>query len=229
MKTTFPVITGFIVALALPTGCSLETEDVHTVHQKRVHQTYSVDFREESNLTEFVARFRFGGTSGTNLRLGGKSSVLVNGKPMELHDFLGANYRTSQKGISATTTFDFVDADGRTYKNAGTLLAVALDPASVPVKHSKKAPLSIRWTGAPLRKAEWVEAQVLSLKKATIFVTAVGDTVTIPATEMDQFSVGAAAVKLRRQNSVELRDGNEVGGIFRTTYETKTTAFGLTE
>jgi len=67
-----------LFAASLLTGC--QTEDSADVNQDRIYADYELFYNSNTDKTEVVARFRFGGPTGTLLELKAPASVKFDGE-----------------------------------------------------------------------------------------------------------------------------------------------------
>lgn len=119
-KHSLIALLGFF-QLVLLVGCSTETEPIDKVDQGSIYQSYSVTYDSKSDTTSVTAEFRFGGSSGTTLRLTGGASVKNNHAALSERSFLGTRYRGEKQGFHPNHTFEFVDVRGNRYVNSITL------------------------------------------------------------------------------------------------------------
>lgn len=134
------LLLAFIPAAALLASCaSTETADSSTVKQTEIYPSYDIKYDAADGNLRATASFRFGGASGTTMRLVDPSKVTYNGKDMEKqNNFLsGTYYSYSIAGYESTHTFEYTDNDGKKYKNTIALEPCKFDERTMTVPDGK--------------------------------------------------------------------------------------------
>lgn len=219
-------------------GCSTDTTRIDHVKTEAIHQIYAVTWNAAKDRTDAYARFRVGGSSGTNLELTDRASVVWNRQPLAAMSFLGKCYGLTSPGFTAEHTFVFTDADGRTFTNPVRLERIDLDRA-MPAKLSRGVPHTLRFAGAPVGDGETVtltitpERDLAALRKqlddlpadpqdqlqrpgrtaATLHAKTVGATgIEVTPADLQGLANGAASVRWVRSVRRDLQQATPAGG-----------------
>ncbi len=114
-------------------GCSSDTVGSGDVNPAVVHQDYSLNYTEGSNISRFSAQFRVGGSSGTTVELEPPAKIYANGKSLLKTSFFGTGYALEQSGPYAAGNFEYVDDNGLRYHNSVPLKPVSITHNPTPI------------------------------------------------------------------------------------------------
>ncbi len=209
----------FVVA-ADNSGC--QSEDSASVDQDRINTQYWLYYDANSNSTYARAQFRFGSEVGTTLILEEPASVTFAGKKLAFNELLDWQ-EVVLPGKVATGTFEYVDAKGKTYRNAVAEMP-ELQPGTVPASLASGQPLEVIWSGAPLGQDDALETIVAHTANPFLFVRVdqrnQGATnVVVPANDLARLPRGPAKLGLRLYRERALAEGSSAGGKITTTYQ----------
>lgn len=203
---------------------SNEIADSDKVSQEEIYQTYRVTAnRSDESLTAF-ASFRFGGSSGTTLRLTAGSNVLWNAQemPADQNMFMGAFYEKKEKlELQNKHVFVFTDTEKKSYTNEIELMPA--EPIDIPTEFSSKKSLTITWVGQALREGESITC---NLKDST-FTTSVrldlmgANSITVKPEDWAKSKKGLINISLERTYKLSLPDATHLGGSIEASYISK--------
>lgn len=161
----------FVSLLCIAAGCaSTDTADSSKVDQQEIHQWLSASLDEETGMTAFEATFRFGGSTGTTLKLSPPSIITVGGKAMKEGKKLlgGAQYSLTEKAgnMGTETVFIFRDTKNKTYENKVHFAS----PGSFefPGEVILNIPFSVSWS-RPVEAGEILTIQVTVDNQSMLF------------------------------------------------------------
>jgi hypothetical protein len=99
-------------------ACSIDTITSNEVSSEALHQSYSLQFDENSQSTSVTAQFRVSGWSGTTVELQAPASIDMNGRALDRQNFLGTRYVGKSKGFQQSAVFQFKNKEGKAFVNA---------------------------------------------------------------------------------------------------------------
>ena len=127
MKRLFlPLSTILILVVLLFSSCaSTEVADSKNVSQDQIHMYFESSYNANTKTASAKGQFRFGGNSGTTLKLSSPSIFTYNqqGVPGSKTLFSGYSYYTTYPNYDykGENNFKFVDSDGKEYNNTLSL------------------------------------------------------------------------------------------------------------
>lgn len=132
-----------VFVLLFAVSCvSTETIESTNVVAEEVYQDY--DVRLSKNSSNALATFRVRGKTGTTIDLDAPAKIELNGKAMteSKPGFLtGTNYQFFAPSLGLQYQFLFTNADGKTYQNETSLMALELTATTLNL--SKSQPTAI--------------------------------------------------------------------------------------
>ncbi len=155
------LLLGGAIVLGGIAGCSVDTIKVDQVKGDAIYATYGVSYDADNNMNFAGARFRVGGATGTNIDLGGGSSVTHNGNAMRdgtLSKLTGKYYEQPLDKYERKHDFVFTN-DGKKYRNSISIEKIGFAD-KVPEKISQKEPLTLKFEGPPLANGETITLTV---------------------------------------------------------------------
>ncbi len=211
--------------LFLISCASNETANSDAVKQSEIYQSYTVTYDEGDMELTATAFFRFGGATGTTLKLVKPSSVTFNGQQLDAGNnvFSGTFYETNQQvPPSKSYNFVFTDCDNKTYSNAVSLYPFKLDDCPSVIKRTEGCKL--KWTGAPIQKDERVEVTMDGSEKSFCNITTYdggANSIDITADKLKDMKPGDATIDVKRIASTNLKEATHLGGSLTVTYVAK--------
>lgn len=212
------------ITLLLPACVSNEVSDSDKVSQEEIYQTYrvTVDASDQS-VTGFSA-FRFGGSSGTTLRLTAGSNVTWNDveMPQEQNVFMGAYYeRKENASLQSVHSFVFTDTEKKVYTNKIELMPA--EPQDVPAQFNSNKTLTISWSGQALREGEVLTCNL----KDSAFTTSVSidllgaTSIQIKPEDWGKTKKGLVNLSFERVYTRNLTEATHLGGTIKAMYISK--------
>ena len=230
----------------LAVGCFKSTDNVGSdkVDESVVHQSWHLTYNDNPGATtEVFARFRVGGSGGTNLILTPPSRATAAGRELAPHDgyFLdtlpGRHYGCSLDGYQRQVEVKYVARDGKVY--ASTLRLERSDfKADQPAAWSRGRNVTVPFAGPPLAAGEEITLHVRSDKirpdtkgqPAGVRASGVGATaVTVKASDLALLANGGGSAYWMRTNTQPLQQGTPTGGTSVATYISKPLPLKLTD
>ena len=209
----------FPLFLAL-TLISCDKEDSEDVNQDKIYTDYEMFYNENTDMTTVVARFRFGGATGTLLELSSGANVKFNGDVLAYNGWYGGHMK-EYAGEIAPGTFVYTDVNGSIYTNtAPSNNPIAFDPAFDTIVKSQAN--TCAWLGSSLQANEAVALFVGSwtwgqdalfyqdLDGATDFVMGVS--------QLSGLAEGTSTMYMDRYTALNISQGTSEGGRIRNKY-----------
>lgn len=219
--TKIAAILLYAGSLLYLTSCA--KEDSSDVNQDKIWTEYELFYNKNDDKTHAVARFRFGGSTGTLLELSDTSGAQVtfNGSVMPYNAWWGAHH-LEFAGKLTSGTFSYKNTNGTVYTNA---VPAGADTIAYPVGFDtivKSQSETFTWIGNPLAPDQSVGIFVGSWAWANdaLFYTEDDN-----ATNMifgvqakNSLSLGQATVYMDRTVRKNTINGTSKGGTIRYTY-----------
>lgn len=209
----------FPLFLAL-TLVSCDKEDSEDVNQDKIYTDYELFYNENTDKTTVVARFRFGGPTGTLLELSSGATVTFNGDNLAYNGWYGGHMK-EYAGQLASGTFVYTDVDGSTYTNATPAYnPIAFDPAFDTIVKSQANTLT--WLGSALAPNEAVAVFVGTWtwgQDAWLFQDLDGATnIIMGVNQLSGLAEGNSTVYMDRYTALNVTQGTGEGGRIRSKY-----------
>lgn len=202
---------------------SCDVENSADVNQDRIYADYDLRYNENADKTTVVARFRFGGPTGTLLELSNPASVLFNDEPLPFNLILGGH---SKEFVGQVTEGEFM------YTNTEGVLFVNKTPAYESVDYpigldslSKSETFELVWDGTALKANQRVSLFIGSwtFGEDGLFVenTEGASSMILTKDMLDNVKVGNSTFFMDRTTAVDIEEGTDEGGRIRATYQTE--------
>ncbi len=219
---------ALILTILLHNCASTDIEESQHVNQSRIYQNHRISISEDNNKAQAYSVFRFGGPTGTTLKLSKKSKVTLNGKKLKGGEqvFSGYVYNLAQMKLSDdyNYTFEFTDTVGTSYSNSISLAPISLKDA--PEKMENTGEYIIKWEGSPVGSDEQVNLHLqygqdnFQTKKWTQRIIGAHE-IRINTSDIVDPINGAATFKIERVIDKELENAADVGGVISGIYESR--------
>ncbi len=203
-------------------GCSsTDISDSSNVKQEEIWQKLSAVFNEETGKAEIMAQFRFGGSTGTTLRLTEPSNITVNGQPMTGGDemFMGQVYRATFNKHDGQYLFVFQNTERKFYENMITMNPLGFqDP---PTKINGRGNTVFVYNGLPIHNNESVELRIDGGANGSASISASDAgvlSVTVTPDHLKNMKDGPVKVRWARLQARELEKGTHLGGVMSTEF-----------
>ncbi len=202
------------------TAC--DKEDSNDVNQDKIYCDYEMFYNQNEDKTHVVARFRFGGPTGTLLELTDSTgaSVKFNGDVLPYDVWYGGHHKEYAGQVSGGS-FVYTNTNGTIYTNsvpAGEVLAFPVGWDTI----DKSAAQTLAWTGTALAANQQVGVFVGSWtwgQDAAFFTDADGATnIIMGVTQMASLALGTSTVYMDRSTVKNLTEGTSEGGKIKYTY-----------
>ncbi|MDF3026603.1 MAG: hypothetical protein K0S23_910 [Fluviicola sp.] len=199
---------------------SCEKENSEDVNQDKIYTDYELFYDKNEDKTVVVARFKFGGPTGTNLELTNGATVTFNGDAMTYNGFYVGHVKEYAGKISSGT-FNYKDVDGTEFINATpTLDSVAFQPSFDTIVKSQAN--TFTWLGSPLAANQSVGIFIGSWvwgQDALFYQNQLGATnIIMGVNGLSSLSLGTSTVYMDRTNETNVSQGTSEGGKIRSKY-----------
>lgn len=207
-----------LLVISILTSCA--KENASDVNQDKIYTDYEVFYNQNTDKTWVVAKFRFGGPTGTILELDSTSYVTFNGDTLTYNPLYTGHFK-EYAGRITSGIFKYENVAGQIFINsipAVDVIAFASDFDTL----KKTQAQTITWVGTPLSNDEavgiligngaWGQA-ALALQDqdgATNIVLGI--------TQMTSLAIGNSTVYMDRQHELNVMEGTSKGGRIRAKY-----------
>ena len=210
----FPLLALLAIA-AILTSC--EVEDSADVNQDKIYQDYELFYNSNTDKTWVVARFRFGGPTGTLLQLNDPANVTFEGEVVPFSAIFGGHQREFAGKIDGGT-FVYTNTLGETFTNTVPVYESIQFPASLDTL-SKSSAYSLDWEGTALKANQFVGVFVGSWTfgdDALFLQTGEGETNLVMGTDqLDNLPLGPSTLFMDRSTDITITEGTSEGGRIR--------------
>jgi hypothetical protein len=221
------ILSLLVVATVLAVQ-SCSKQDSSDVNQTKIWTQYELSYNKTNDVTDVVARFRFGGATGTILELSDTSGAQVtfNGQVMPYAGLWGAHHLQFAGNVT-TGTFSYKNTAGTIYTNnvpagADTL---GFQPGFDTIK--KSVAETFYWTGTALAPNQAVGIYVGTWawdSDALFYTEADGATsIVMGASAKNGLTPGTSTVFLSRSVQNNSINAPSVGGFIKYSYTTQKT------
>lgn len=218
MKNLFFTLLVLLSSLAIFNSCAKEPSE--DVNQDKIYTAYELFYNANTDKTVAVARFRFGGATGTLLELSSTANVTFNGDVLTYNGFYSGHVK-EYAGMITSGTFKYTDTDGNVYTNP----ALAMDTAGYESGFDtivKSQANTFTWTGNALAAGESIGLFVGSWtwgQDALFYQAQDGATnLIMGVNQMSNLAEGSSTVYMDRTNLSTSIDGTLRGGTIKSTY-----------
>lgn len=212
MKNSIKLIFTFGLFASL---YSCNVEDSGDVNQDKIWTRYELFYNANDDKTTAVARFRFGGPTGTLLQLNEDASVTFNGQELAFNNFY-FGHAMDFAGFVDSGTFVYQDLDQLSFSNTVFPYDTIAFPVGFDTIINSQAN-TIVWDGNPLAPNEIVGVFVGSWAwgdDALYVQTADNATdIVLGASQLGQVPVGNATVFMDRSTEVAATEATSEGGL----------------
>jgi hypothetical protein len=202
---------------------SCEVEDSSDVNQERIYAIYEAFYNDNTDKTWVVARFRFGGPTGTLLQLNDPAEVSFEGDQLSWNPLFFGHFKEYAGRISQGT-FSYTNTNGETFTNDLFPTDSIAFQASFD-SLSKSMANSIVWEGPVLgpdqRVGLFVGSWTWGQDALGLQLTEGSNDVVLGTDQMKDVPVGNAICYMDRTTEVPLQEGTSEGGVVRATFRAK--------
>lgn len=210
---------GILIATSMVL-VSCEKESAADVNPAKVYTDYELFYDKNTDKSWAIARFRFGGPTGTLLELDSTDNVSFNGADMPYNFLIGGHF-LEYAGFISSGTFSYTDLAGATYVNS----LPAFDSIGFQTGFDtivKSVANTLAWTGTPLAPNQNVGVFVGSWtwgQDALYYQEGDGAQSLVMGTgQLSTVPVGPAVVYMDRSTDVGVAQGTTEGGRIRGKY-----------
>jgi hypothetical protein len=204
----------FMIFLA---GCA--REDSENVNQDRIWVHYQFFYDANEDITCARATFRFGGMTGTKIRLSDPAEIRFNGSVIPFKTGL-AYYEEDISGFLDSGTFEYVDLNANQYNN--DVSVELIDFAADLGPFSQTSSYQIDWLGSNTGSNEIVTVFLDHTETSdTKLFTASANNATnllLPANDLAVFDLGNVKCTIERINTAFVQQGTDAGGLITDRY-----------
>jgi hypothetical protein len=199
---------------------SCEKENSDDVNQDKIYTDYELFYNKNEDKTVVVARFKFGGPTGTNLELTNGATVTFNGDALTYNVFYVGHVKEYAGKISSGI-FNYKDVDGNEFINATPALdSVAFQPSFDTIVKSQAN--TFTWVGSSLAANQSVGIFIGSWvwgQDALFYQNQLGATnIIMGVNGLSSLSLGSSTVYMDRTNETNVSQGTSEGGKIRSKY-----------
>jgi hypothetical protein len=220
MKMNFQ-FSGLICLLMLLVACTKDKSS--NVNQDRIYQDLELFYDSNTDKTTVIARFKFGGATGTFLELDSGATVKFNGEMLPFNNLLFGHSKEYAGRLNAGT-FVYTNVNGKIFTNTLAAIDTIAFPASLDTV-PKSAAYDLAWAGTALQPDETVGIFIGSWtwgQDALYLQDADGATnIVLGKAQLSTLPVGPSTFYMERTVSKKLIEKTTVGGVINTKYRAK--------
>lgn len=221
----FLVLGSAILFMACP------IEDSSDVNQDKIYTDYEVFYNSNTDKTIVLAKFRFGGATGTILQLTEPAEVYFNEDKLPFRAINGGHYK-EYAGRITEGTFRYTNIDSVSYENEIPVAEVIDFPDGLD-SLSKSEAYTFTWDGTALKENQSVGVFVGSWtwgQDALFFQNSEGATDIVMGTnKLANLPVGSSTWYLDRSTQDQVSEGTSEGGFIRARYRAENIQVIMTE
>lgn len=195
-------------------------EDSADVNQDKIYTDYEVFYNSNTDKTQVIAKFRFGGATGTILELNDPAEVYFEGDKLPFKPVWGGHYK-EYAGRITEGTFTYTNIDSVTYENSIPLAEVIDFPVDLDTL-SKATSYTFTWEGTSLKENQSVGLFVGSWtwgQDALFFQNSEGASNIIMGTDkLGNLPLGTSTFFMDRATQLQVSEGTGEGGFIRSKY-----------
>ncbi|MEM9934026.1 MAG: hypothetical protein AAF824_10455 [Bacteroidota bacterium] len=210
----FPLL-ALLALAAFWSACDVESSA--DVNQARIYQDYELFYNSNTDKTWVIARYRFGGPTGSLLQLADPASVTFNGEVVPFSPIFGGHQREFP-GRADGGTFVYTNTIGEVYTNSVPVYESIQFPTDLDTL-SRSSASSITWEGTALKENQLVGLFIGSWTfgdDALFIQTGAGETDIVMGTDqLGNLPTGTSTLFMDRSTDVPLTEGTEEGGRIR--------------
>ncbi len=201
------------------TSCA--KEDSVDVNQDKIYTDYEVFYNKNTDKSWVVAKFRFGGPTGTILELTDGAHVLFGSDTLPYVGWAGGHFK-EYAGRITSGTFSYTDVDGSNFMNSIPGVDTLAWPASFDTI-DKSVANTLAWDGPVLAANEHVGVFIGSSwawGEDALFVQAAdgANDIVMGITQLENLATGPATGYMDRTTDVAVSQGTSEGGRIRAKY-----------
>jgi hypothetical protein len=205
-KIGFIAITSLYLALGLFTSC--EKEKSSDVNQDKIYTDYEVFYDRNTDKSWVVAKFRFGGPTGTILELDSTAVVRFNNDTLAYNALFTGHFK-EYAGRITTGTFTYTNVAGQVFQNSIPVCDTIAFPTTLNSLSKSSAHQAV---GIFIGSWSWGQ-------NALAYQDADGATnLVLGINQMAALALGSSTVYMDRQTEVSVSQGTSEGGKIRSKY-----------
>ena len=217
-KVGLVVFMCVLSTLGILTSCEKEVSS--DVNQDKIYTDYEVFYDKNTDKSWVVAKFRFGGPTGTILELDSTAFVKFNNDTLAYNGLFTGHFK-EYAGRITTGTFTYTNVSGQVFQNSIPVCDTIAFPTTLNAL-SKSSAQTIAWVGSPLAAnhavgifiGNWTWGQ-----SALAYQDADGATnLVLGINQMAALALGSSTVFMDRQTEVSVSQGTSEGGKIRSKY-----------
>lgn len=197
-------------------------EDASDVNQDKIYTEYELFYDKNTDKTIALARFKFGGITGTLLELDSTSEVTFNGDKLAYNAFFGAHVK-DYSGLVSGGKFVYKNLKDEVFENTVPAFESIEFPAIDTIR--KNAAYTLSWTGTALKPDQEVGLAINGINQADaqLFATDLdgATSLILPLNKLQALGTGKATCVMDRWTILKTIDGTPEGGTIVGKYRAK--------
>lgn len=216
---------GFLFAF---TSCT--KENASDVNQDRIYTEYELFYDKNTDKTTAIARFKFGGATGTLLQLDSTAFVTFNGEKLPYNALLG-EHRKEYAGLVNSGKFVYTNINEEVFENSVPVFETIEFPAIGDLKRSQA--YELKWAGTALSSDQSVGLAINGNKEGDLqlFVQATvgSSSIVLGKNQLSKLGLGAATGVMDRSTTQKVKEGTSVGGYITGKYRAQNAVLNIVE
>lgn len=204
-----------IMSSMLFTACV--KEDSSDVNQDKIYTDYEVFYNSNTDKTWVVAKFRFGGATGTILELTDPASVTFNGDTLP-YNFLFTGHYKEYAGRLETGRFSYTNVNGDVFVNDIPAYETVAFPNNLDTI-SKSQAYDLIWDGTALSANQtvgiFIGTPTWGQDALVIQANEGSNNIVLGTTALGNLATGVSTCYMDRATAVDVAEGTSEGGRIR--------------
>ncbi|MEZ4686129.1 MAG: hypothetical protein R3B47_08705 [Bacteroidia bacterium] len=221
IKTYLTLLALALTSLFVLGSC--DVEDSADVNQNKIYAVYEAFYNHNTDKTWVVARFRFGGPTGTLLELNDPAEVTFDGDKLGWNPLFFGHFKEYAGRISQGT-FSYTNVDGDVFNNdLQPTDSIAFQDSFTTLRKGQAN--SIVWEGPLLgpdqRVGVFVGSWAWGQDALALQTTEGSNDIVLGIQQMENVTEGNAICYMDRTTEIPVQEGTGEGGVIRATFRAK--------
>lgn len=226
-----PMLKTLVLSLIIGSFSSCEKESSLDVSQDKIYTDYEVFYNSNTDKSWVVAKFKFGGSTGTILELENPAFVLFENDTLPYNFFFNGHYK-EYAGQITSGTFSYRDVNGNIYNNSLPNYEDIQFPPDLDTI-SKSQAFDLKWDGTTLSEDQYVGLFIGSWawgQDALFVQTNQGaDNLVLGTTQLANLPLGNSTCYMDRTTQLDVTEGTGEGGKIRGKFRATNVPVIITE
>ncbi|MGB3467658.1 MAG: hypothetical protein WBA74_20390 [Cyclobacteriaceae bacterium] len=228
-KILYTILSGAILFMITFSSC--DVEDSADVNQDKIYTVYEAFYNSNTDKTWIIARFRFGGPTGTLLELNEPALVTFEGEELPYNPVFLGHYKEFAGRITSGE-FVYTNTEEVTFTNSLPASETIQFPAELE-SISRSNAFSLEWDGTTLKENErvglFVGSWTWGQDAAFLQINEGASDLVLGKDQLENLPDGQSTFYMDRTTEVDVAEGTSEGGVVRATFRAENINVDITE